>query len=928
MNKILKRFLGVCVICLPVACSGSLTDDQYVERAQDYLDRGELEAATIELKNALLKNHENAQARMLLGGIQLEVGNAAAAEKELRRASEVGVADGAVLPLLARALLAQGKHEELQALPLENLTRDQKAEVLAAQGLGELEQEELDAAEVDAATELIDQAVSLAPQSTYAGVATASLLVANKEYALARKELDGVLERDAAYAPAWSLLGDLETYDRNLAQAEAAYTKAIENSADNFDDELKRTMVRIQQKKYAEAQKDIDVLKKRSPQHAGVNFMQGLIYFYNNRFPEAREAFELTLRSNESHLQAVYYLGQTHLRLGNRVQAEEYGRQFHSAAPRSIPGRKLMATIELGNGQYAVAEELIRPVVAFQEDDVVALNLLAKALLKQDRTDEAIELLEKAVSLQPDSAVAQLRLGTGLLAAGKYDSGVGRIEKALEMDPQLQQADVLLVQYYLERKDFDKALATAEDNRDRHPDSAATYNLIGRVQLVAGQETDAAKAFTRAREIAPGDPVASHSLAALAVRKQEYQEARGYYQDVLEYHDNDLSTLLKLAVLDGVEKKEQLMLEHLQQAATAHPKAVRPKVLLARYYLAQGKPAKVQPLMLELSKKQRQSPAALEVMALAQLAQKQYPEAKYGLEQLIEQQPDSAQAHFLLANAYAGLGDRAGLKRELERTIELVPRHFAARLALARLLLLEGEKDKVTEQLAVLNELSPDHTDVLRLKASLARVQGDQETASALLEDVFETSPGTDSMLSVARQKWAMGERAEALELQEQWAEEHPDDLTATLALAGTYSQQDQVEPAIAEYQQALEKDGQNVAALNGLAWHLRNKQPARALEYAERAAELAPESTLVMDTLAVVLLKNGQVKRAKRSIERVYAKKPNEPAVRYHRAMIDAAAGDKAAAIAALQALLGEGGDFSEKAEAQQLLTELQAGG
>ena len=38
------------------------------------------------------------------------------AEKELRRASKLGVADGAVLPLLARALLAQGKLEELQAL--------------------------------------------------------------------------------------------------------------------------------------------------------------------------------------------------------------------------------------------------------------------------------------------------------------------------------------------------------------------------------------------------------------------------------------------------------------------------------------------------------------------------------------------------------------------------------------------------------------------------------------------------------------------------------------------------------------------------------------------------------------------------------------------------------------------------------------------
>jgi tetratricopeptide (TPR) repeat protein len=244
------------------------------------------------------------------------------------------------------------------------------------------------------------------------------------------------------------------------------------------------------------------------------------------------------------------------------------------------------------------------------------------------------------------------------------------------------------------------------------------------------------------------------------------------------------------------------------------------------------------------------------------------------------------------------------------------------------MLLLEGEKEKVSEQLAVLNELSPDNPDVLRLKASLARAQGDQETASALLGDVFETSPTTASMLSVARQKWVMGEQAEALELQEQWAEEHPDDLAATLALADAYSQQDQVEPAMAQYQRVLEKDKQNTAALNGLAWQLRNKQPAKALEYAERAAELAPDSMLVMDTLAVVQLKNGQVERARRSIERVYQKRPNEPTVRYHRAMIDAAAGDKSAAIEALQTLLGEGSEFAEKAEAQQLLAELQAGG
>jgi len=437
MNKIFKGFLGLSLIWLPVACSSSTTDTEYVQTAQDYLDRGELNVARIELKNALQQNRENAQARLLLGELQLKVGNAPAAEKELQRASELGLADGAVLPLLARALLAQGKYDELQALSLGNLTtREQKAEILTAQGLGRpMQIETLATAEL-----MIDQALLLDPQSAYTGVARASLLVAKKEYADARKELDSVLERDADYAQAWSLLGGLETSDGNLAKAETAYTKAIENSTDNFADILKRAMVRIQQKKYEVAQKDIDALKKRAPKHAGVNYAQGLIYLKNNRLQKARESFELTLRANSRQQLAVFYLGQIHLRLGNLALAEDYGKQFLSAAPLSIPGRKLMAAIKIKNGQYAAAEELIRPVVASREDDVAALNLLTRALLKQNRTDEAIKLQEKAVSLHPDSADAQFRLGTALLVGGKYDSGAEHIEKALEMDPKLQQA--------------------------------------------------------------------------------------------------------------------------------------------------------------------------------------------------------------------------------------------------------------------------------------------------------------------------------------------------------------------------------------------------------------------------------------------------------------------------------------------------------
>jgi tetratricopeptide (TPR) repeat protein len=332
--------------------------------------------------------------------------------------------------------------------------------------------------------------------------------------------------------------------------------------------------------------------------------------------------------------------------------------------------------------------------------------------------------------------------------------------------------------------------------------------------------------------------------------------------------------------------------------------------------------------MLDLSDDQKQDAAVLEVMAQSQLARKQYQDAKQSVEQLLAQQSNSAQAHFLLAQVYAGLGNRTDTKQELESVIKLSPKHFAAHLALARLLAQEGQNEKVTEQLTVLNEISPDNPDVLALKASLAQAQGDQKTASTLLQDVFEQIPSTASMLAVARQELAMGNQMASLELQKQWMTEHPDDLVASMALADAYINQNQVERAITLYQRVLEQDEQNVNALNNLAWQLRDKEPVKALQYAKRAVALAPESAEVMDTLSVVFLKNNDIKSAKRYTERALAKKPKDPSFRYHSAMIDTAAGDKASAIETLQSLLAEDSNFSEKSEAQELLAKLKAGG
>src|SRR6266542_4579182 len=88
---------GLCVLL--AACGGD--SDSLVKSARDYLAKGDSSAAVIQLRNALQKAPNNAEARYLLGNILIERREPAGAVKELRMALQLGYPAEQALPALA-----------------------------------------------------------------------------------------------------------------------------------------------------------------------------------------------------------------------------------------------------------------------------------------------------------------------------------------------------------------------------------------------------------------------------------------------------------------------------------------------------------------------------------------------------------------------------------------------------------------------------------------------------------------------------------------------------------------------------------------------------------------------------------------------------------------------------------------------------------
>ena len=920
----MKAISVIILFVLLTGCDnfGSLSDSEYVNRAHDYLDKGEMKAATIELKNALSQNPKNAQARLLLSNLYLDTGNMPGSEKELRKAWELGVSDEAILPLLARAYLAQGKYDDVQDLPKLQSSASEKAQasLLTSQGIASLRQ-----GDTDKASESIAAAMRIKPDLPYALYGQATVLsISNGDLEDARKSLNQALQYDPEYAPAWAMLGDMERRANNMEQAVQAYSKAIENSSHDISYRLNRIMAQIQLQKFDAAKQGIDELKKRAPNHPRVNYAQGWLSFLQGEFPEAKESFELALRFNENYMPAVFYLGATHLELKNEQLAKNYLTRYITANPDYMPARKLLAALELSQGNFQRVEELVRPAVDSASDDIVALNLLANALIAQGKAKEGSKLLMHVSTLKPDSAVAKTRLGVGLLMQEDQPDAIASLKSAIELDPELQQADVLLVTTFLRNKEYDRAEQVAQDFIGRHPDNPVAHNLLGLVYTAMQQPEQAKMAYTKAVEVAPGDPFASQKLAALALRDSKPDEARKLYQQVLERHENHLGTLIKLAALEAREGNKEAMRATLKRAISAHPEAVHPRVVLARDHLLANDPNKALVVMHGMTDKHPNNPDVLGVMAGIELSNKDYRTAKNTLTRLVVLRPEWAQAHYLLAKTYAGLNETAKTKQELARTLELAPRHYPALIAQTRLQLQDGKFDEAEKNLAVLKEKAADNPDVLAIDAALSARSGDKTQVLATLERHFQSSPTTQSLLALTHYRWAQGKRQEAIGTLEQWVATHSQDAAARIVLADVYNAQGRRDDAIAQCEKILEFSKNNVQALNNLAWYLRKTQPERALAYAEKANTVAPNSAAIMDTLSGLLLSRGELDRAERLNLSALEKNPDSPTFLFRKARILEAAGKRDEATAVLTKILQDQNTFPERDEAEEMLDRL----
>ncbi|MFK7975534.1 MAG: XrtA/PEP-CTERM system TPR-repeat protein PrsT [Halioglobus sp.] len=287
--------------------------------------------------------------------------------------------------------------------------------------------------------------------------------------------------------------------------------------------------------------------------------------------------------------------------------------------------------------------------------------------------------------------------------------------------------------------------------------------------------------------------------------------------------------------------------------------------------------------------------------------------------------PDHLPTMLALAVLEGREGRNGTMADRLREAMDIHPNALEPRLGLARYYIDRGRAQHVEGFFESLTGLQKHSEKVRSLRYEALLAQGKIDEAISMAREEYAYNPNSATMMALVTLYGDAKQPNLALEVLKGWLIMSPADNASRLAFAGRLETSD-VEAANEQYRIVLERDADNIVALNNLAWNLRKDQPQQALTYVRQAKKLAPKRAAVLDTFAVIAHLNGEHESASVAIARALEQAPDNMSLRFHEAMINAGMGKSQTAMKSLRQLLRKKkADFPERKQAKALLDELR---
>lgn len=866
----MKRAFILIVALLATACTPK-TAEQQIAEAMRLLEEGEKVAAIVELKNAVVNEPNNTEARFQLGLLEFEQGLWEESEKEMRRAIDLGYPVVESYPILIKSIYYQNDFARVQS-ELEVQPQINDPQIISTLSLFEYlaklksgEQSPVIPTERLLEEELL---IAQAYQTLESGKPDVALNITEQFTSPKSEPFEKLL-----------LKGIIASLIGSQVEAIIAYSEALEIFPTYHVARFLLAEQLIEDKQLNRAEDEVNKLLALNPNSGHANYLKSLIHFYQNNYELALQLANLALQNNAKPALASFIAGTSAYRTGRLESALRLLETAANTLPPTHPTHRLLAQVKLELGYVEdVASNLddlnIEPG---QGAEIYSLAALQKLQLGEQAKSK--EFIDKAKTLDPNNPVGLLREGYILLNEDQARA-VDSLSKALNIDPNLSEAWVLLAQVKFNEEGLDAALEVAQQWGEINELNGEL--LKGIIYLRANDEPKANQHFAEIIKYDQDNIGALRYLMIGEARQDNFESAMEYAKKLLTLTPDNLQNLIDVVNIMIAQEQEDQIMPFLKSQAQANPQASAPISAQAFIYLRNDEPQKAISLLKSVD--DPQSFGIYQALGDAYIETKAFDQALDTYRDWTKKFPTDIRGWYRLIATYQYKSDFEGAMAITRQARRYIPQDKRLILLTAHLAASTGKFAQSKQAIETLEQSGNELANLTHTRGLLALNEKRFDDAVTLLSASYETTPGfgVARLLAFALAGNDNAEKGLSYLLGE--VDNSDDNLLYKMVTAEFASNAGFHQQAIGLYERALQQSPNNFAALNNLAnAQLLSGDFDAALATATQVLDMAPDSEYALDTYGYVLLKTGDIEKGLTHIEKALGKAPNNKEIQLH---------------------------------------------
>ena len=452
---------------------------------------------------------------------------------------------------------------------------------------------------------------------------------------------------------------------------------------------------------------EFETCVRLNPNYYPVYYRMGEIHLKQQNYAEARHAFETAQKLNRKWEYPRYGIGLVHFAQGELNLARETFENLTQQKKKFAPAYFKLGQVLATEGFFDAALEEYAKGAKYEPYSGEVLYELAVIFAEKGNTNGAIQLYQRTLALESGNAEAHFALGDILYAQGDTTTALQHYQQAIAIMPSLKDTFYEpLGPYFAELMTVEEAKSILEKAMLVLPEDARSSFYAGTLEVDAGNIQAAIAHYQKTIEIITADPSylemalplghfndVYFKLGELYHQQGDVEVAVGYFERALELNP----ALADMFITQGQNAFDagnyQDAIEPLNTHLLLFPEDIAAAYLLGQSYEARGDMDNALLFYERVLALDAKRPDVLFKIVHIYREQQAHPQAVDALQKIIAIEPDTAEAHYLLALSHLALNEREAALSAFLETVRLTPDNVSAQFQAGILFEQKGDID-------------------------------------------------------------------------------------------------------------------------------------------------------------------------------------------------------------------------------------------